>query len=53
MYFLQPVIQGYRNKTTFSVGAGPDGNRKTVGFFIGEWKRKFTKFIFYVLNAAC
>ncbi|KAL0588748.1 hypothetical protein AAY473_039760 [Plecturocebus cupreus] len=27
-----PVINGYRNKSTFSVNRGPDGNPKTVGW---------------------
>lgn len=30
-----PVRDGYRNKSTFSVNRGVDGNLKTVGFFVG------------------
>ncbi|XP_029925906.1 tRNA (uracil-5-)-methyltransferase homolog B [Myripristis murdjan] len=30
-----PVRDGYRNKSTFSVNRGVDGNPKTVGFYIG------------------
>ncbi|XP_075437623.1 tRNA (uracil-5-)-methyltransferase homolog B-like [Ascaphus truei] len=30
-----PVIYGYRNKSTFSVNRGPDGNPKTVGNYVG------------------
>ncbi|KAM4818575.1 tRNA (uracil-5-)-methyltransferase homolog B isoform 3-T6 [Thomomys bottae] len=33
-----PVIIGYRNKSTFSVNRGPDGNPKTVGYYLGTWK---------------
>uniref|UniRef100_A0A8C5ZTU1 Uncharacterized protein n=1 Tax=Marmota marmota marmota TaxID=9994 RepID=A0A8C5ZTU1_MARMA len=32
---LKPVINGYRNKSTFSVNRGPDGNPKTVGYYVG------------------
>ncbi|XP_061033798.1 tRNA (uracil-5-)-methyltransferase homolog B isoform X2 [Eubalaena glacialis] len=32
-----PVINGYRNKSTFSVNRGPDGNPKTVGYYLGTW----------------
>lgn len=35
---LQPVIDGYRNKSTFSVNRGPDGNPKTVGYYLGTWR---------------
>ncbi|PNJ40747.1 TRMT2B isoform 7 [Pongo abelii] len=35
---LKPVINGYRNKSTFSVNRGPDGNPKTVGFYLGTWR---------------
>ncbi|XP_039527606.1 tRNA (uracil(54)-C(5))-methyltransferase homolog-B [Pimephales promelas] len=31
-----PVRDGYRNKSTFSVNKGKDGNPKTVGFYIGN-----------------
>lgn len=31
-----PVRDGYRNKSTFSVNKGVDGNPKTVGFYIGN-----------------
>lgn len=30
-----PVRDGYRNKSTFSVNIGLDGNSKTVGFYVG------------------
>ncbi|KAI7805568.1 tRNA (uracil-5-)-methyltransferase homolog B [Triplophysa rosa] len=33
-----PVTDGYRNKSTFSVNKGMDGNPKTVGFYIGNGK---------------
>ncbi|XP_047391644.1 tRNA (uracil-5-)-methyltransferase homolog B isoform X2 [Sciurus carolinensis] len=33
-----PVITGYRNKSTFSVNRGPDGNPKTVGYYVGTWR---------------
>ncbi|CAJ1067348.1 tRNA (uracil(54)-C(5))-methyltransferase homolog-B [Xyrichtys novacula] len=33
-----PVRDGYRNKSTFSVNRGADGNPKTVGFYIGTGK---------------
>uniref|UniRef100_A0A2K5JKN4 tRNA (uracil(54)-C(5))-methyltransferase n=1 Tax=Colobus angolensis palliatus TaxID=336983 RepID=A0A2K5JKN4_COLAP len=35
---LKPVISGYRNKSTFSVNRGPDGNPKTVGYYLGTWR---------------
>ncbi|KAH0630999.1 hypothetical protein JD844_004460 [Phrynosoma platyrhinos] len=35
---LQPVVNGYRNKSTFSVNRGPDGNPKTVGLYVGHGK---------------
>uniref|UniRef100_A0A8D2JPW5 tRNA (uracil(54)-C(5))-methyltransferase n=1 Tax=Sciurus vulgaris TaxID=55149 RepID=A0A8D2JPW5_SCIVU len=35
---LKPVINGYRNKSTFSVNRGPDGNPKTVGYYVGTWR---------------
>ncbi|KAK7901374.1 hypothetical protein WMY93_018143 [Mugilogobius chulae] len=31
-----PVQNGYRNKSTFSVNKGVDGNPKTVGFYVGK-----------------
>ncbi|XP_054654915.1 tRNA (uracil-5-)-methyltransferase homolog B [Dunckerocampus dactyliophorus] len=31
-----PVRDGYRNKSTFSVNKGVDGNPKTVGFYVGR-----------------
>ncbi|XP_054456324.1 tRNA (uracil-5-)-methyltransferase homolog B [Anoplopoma fimbria] len=34
-----PVRDGYRNKSTFSVNRGVDGNPKTVGFYVGTAKR--------------
>ncbi|XP_047668636.1 tRNA (uracil(54)-C(5))-methyltransferase homolog-B [Tachysurus fulvidraco] len=33
-----PVQNGYRNKSTFSINKGVDGNPKTVGFYIGTGK---------------
>ncbi|NXX36190.1 TRM2 methyltransferase, partial [Nicator chloris] len=30
-----PILNGYRNKSTFSVNRGPDGNPKTVGLYVG------------------
>ncbi|KAK0140330.1 tRNA (uracil(54)-C(5))-methyltransferase -B [Merluccius polli] len=33
-----PVRDGYRNKSTFSVNVGVDGNPKTVGFYLGTGK---------------
>ncbi|KAE8583798.1 hypothetical protein XENTR_v10020697 [Xenopus tropicalis] len=30
-----PVMNGYRNKSSFSVNRGPDGDPKTVGNFVG------------------
>ncbi|XP_017578949.1 tRNA (uracil(54)-C(5))-methyltransferase homolog-B [Pygocentrus nattereri] len=33
-----PVRDGYRNKSTFSVNRGVDGNPKTVGLYIGTGK---------------
>ncbi|XP_034537562.1 tRNA (uracil(54)-C(5))-methyltransferase homolog-B [Notolabrus celidotus] len=33
-----PVRDGYRNKSSFSVNRGVDGNPKTVGFYIGRGK---------------
>uniref|UniRef100_A0A8C9PBT0 tRNA methyltransferase 2 homolog B n=1 Tax=Spermophilus dauricus TaxID=99837 RepID=A0A8C9PBT0_SPEDA len=35
---LKPIINGYRNKSTFSVNRGPDGNPKTVGYYVGTWR---------------
>lgn len=37
-FLPQPVINGYRNKSTFSVNQGPDGNPKTVGLYVGTGK---------------
>lgn len=34
-----PLRDGYRNKSTFSVNRGIDGNPKTVGFYIGTGKK--------------
>lgn len=31
-----PVVYGYRNKSTFSVNRGPDGNPKTVGYYLRD-----------------
>ncbi|KAI4812411.1 hypothetical protein KUCAC02_023803 [Chaenocephalus aceratus] len=33
------VRDGYRNKSTFSVNRGVDGNPKTVGFYVGTGKK--------------
>lgn len=33
-----PVRDGYRNKSTFSVNRGIDGNPKTVGYYVGTGK---------------
>uniref|UniRef100_A0A8C8SJ34 tRNA (uracil(54)-C(5))-methyltransferase n=1 Tax=Pelusios castaneus TaxID=367368 RepID=A0A8C8SJ34_9SAUR len=35
-----PVIDGYRNKSTFSVNRGPDGNLKTVGLYVGTGRAR-------------
>ncbi|KAM7045832.1 tRNA (uracil-5-)-methyltransferase homolog B isoform 3-T3 [Molossus nigricans] len=35
---ILPVSDGYRNKSTFSVNRGPDGNPKTVGYYLGTWR---------------
>ncbi|OPJ89593.1 tRNA (uracil(54)-C(5))-methyltransferase-like protein [Patagioenas fasciata monilis] len=35
-----PVITGYRNKSTFSVNRGPDGNPKTVGLYVGTGRAR-------------
>ncbi|XP_040034149.2 tRNA (uracil-5-)-methyltransferase homolog B isoform X1 [Gasterosteus aculeatus] len=34
-----PVRDGYRNKSTFSVNRGADGNPKTVGFYVGTGRK--------------
>lgn len=34
-----PVQNGYRNKSTFNVNKGVDGNEKTVGFYLGTGGR--------------
>uniref|UniRef100_A0A8C2TET4 tRNA (uracil(54)-C(5))-methyltransferase n=1 Tax=Coturnix japonica TaxID=93934 RepID=A0A8C2TET4_COTJA len=34
-FLPQPTVNGYRNKSTFSVNRGPDGNPKTVGLYVG------------------
>lgn len=34
-----PVRDGYRNKSTFSVNRGIDGNPKTVGFYVGTGRK--------------
>lgn len=34
-----PARDGYRNKSTFSVNRGIDGNPKTVGYYVGTGKR--------------
>ncbi|XP_065267087.1 tRNA (uracil-5-)-methyltransferase homolog B [Emys orbicularis] len=35
-----PVVNGYRNKSTFSVNRGPDGNPKTVGLYVGTGRAR-------------
>ncbi|XP_006137498.2 tRNA (uracil-5-)-methyltransferase homolog B [Pelodiscus sinensis] len=35
-----PIVNGYRNKSTFSVNRGPDGNPKTVGNYVGTGRAK-------------
>ncbi|KAK4810029.1 hypothetical protein QYF61_005092 [Mycteria americana] len=35
-----PVINGYRNKSTFCVNRGPDGNPKTVGLYVGTGRAR-------------
>ncbi|KAM7043126.1 tRNA (uracil-5-)-methyltransferase homolog B [Acridotheres tristis] len=35
-----PIINGYRNKSTFSVNRGPDGNPKTVGLYVGTGRER-------------
>ncbi|XP_049455908.1 tRNA (uracil-5-)-methyltransferase homolog B isoform X1 [Epinephelus fuscoguttatus] len=35
-----PVRDGYRNKSSFSVNRGVDGNTKTVGFYVGTGKER-------------
>ncbi|NWT18918.1 TRM2 methyltransferase, partial [Vireo altiloquus] len=35
-----PIINGYRNKSTFSVNRGPDGNPKTVGLYVGTARER-------------
>lgn len=35
-----PTINGYRNKSTFSVNRGPDGNPKTVGLYVGTGRAR-------------
>lgn len=43
---LHPIIPsltatGYRNKSTFSVNRSPDGNPKTLGYYLGTWRGQF------------
>ncbi|XP_067160212.1 tRNA (uracil-5-)-methyltransferase homolog B [Apteryx mantelli] len=35
-----PIINGYRNKSSFSVNRGPDGNPKTVGLYVGTGRAR-------------
>ncbi|XP_015715749.1 tRNA (uracil(54)-C(5))-methyltransferase homolog isoform X2 [Coturnix japonica] len=35
-----PTVNGYRNKSTFSVNRGPDGNPKTVGLYVGTGRAR-------------
>ncbi|XP_043831563.1 tRNA (uracil(54)-C(5))-methyltransferase homolog isoform X2 [Dromiciops gliroides] len=37
-FIPSPVIDGYRNKSSFSINRGPDGNLKTVGYYLKSWK---------------
>ncbi|XP_066282615.1 tRNA (uracil-5-)-methyltransferase homolog B-like [Branchiostoma lanceolatum] len=34
-----PITEGYRNKSSFSINKGLDGNEKTVGLFAGRGRR--------------
>ncbi|XP_074148716.1 tRNA (uracil-5-)-methyltransferase homolog B isoform X2 [Sminthopsis crassicaudata] len=36
-FIPSPVIDGYRNKSSFSINQGPDGNPKTVGYYLKSW----------------
>ncbi|XP_068953035.1 tRNA (uracil-5-)-methyltransferase homolog B-like isoform X2 [Petaurus breviceps papuanus] len=36
-FLPSPVIDGYRNKSSFSINQGPDGNPKTVGYYLKSW----------------
>ncbi|KAM6061309.1 LOW QUALITY PROTEIN: tRNA (uracil-5-)-methyltransferase homolog B, partial [Chlamydotis macqueenii] len=35
-----PIINGYQNKSTFSVNRGPDGNPKTMGLYVGTGRAR-------------
>ncbi|XP_029463243.1 tRNA (uracil(54)-C(5))-methyltransferase homolog isoform X1 [Rhinatrema bivittatum] len=35
-----PIINGYRNKSTFSLNKGPDGDPKTVGHYVGSGRAR-------------
>nr|XP_033801702.1 tRNA (uracil(54)-C(5))-methyltransferase homolog isoform X2 [Geotrypetes seraphini] len=35
-----PIINGYRNKSTFSVNKGLDGDPKTVGYYLGRGRKR-------------
>ncbi|XP_053731918.1 tRNA (uracil-5-)-methyltransferase homolog B [Synchiropus splendidus] len=34
-----PVVDGYRNKSTFSINRGVDGHPKTVGYYLGTGRQ--------------
>ncbi|XP_072458901.1 tRNA (uracil-5-)-methyltransferase homolog B-like isoform X1 [Notamacropus eugenii] len=36
-FIPSPIIDGYRNKSSFSINQGPDGNPKTVGYYLKSW----------------
>ncbi|XP_074059081.1 tRNA (uracil-5-)-methyltransferase homolog B isoform X2 [Macrotis lagotis] len=36
-FIPSPVVDGYRNKSSFAINQGPDGNPKTVGYYLKSW----------------
>nr|KAF6436584.1 tRNA methyltransferase 2-like protein B [Rousettus aegyptiacus] len=38
LHGVKPIIDGYQNKSTFSVNQGPDGNPKTEGYYLRTWR---------------